>query len=115
HVTAFNALMWDCRRTPTRVIDHGVAVPDDVRYTGELPRGISAINHLATRGRRLGADVFLDLRERVPVDLVGMDAERLGGLGPVPRRELPALMARYRFYLHPVRYTSLAMALCEAM
>src|SRR5215213_1660621 len=31
HVTPFNALMWDCGGTPTRVIVHGVIVPSDVR------------------------------------------------------------------------------------
>ena len=39
----------------------------------------------------------------------------LGGLAPVPHDQLPALMARYRLYFHPVRYTSFGMALCEAM
>src|SRR6185437_8881407 len=38
HVTPFNALMWDSGRTPTRVIEHGVMVPEHVRYTGEIPR-----------------------------------------------------------------------------
>ncbi|MDQ4130740.1 MAG: glycosyltransferase family 1 protein, partial [Actinomycetota bacterium] len=39
HVTPFNDLMWDSGRTPTRVIDHGVAVPEDVRWTGERDQG----------------------------------------------------------------------------
>ena len=30
---AFNDLMWDSGRTPTRVIEHGVIVPEGVRYT----------------------------------------------------------------------------------
>src|SRR5690606_10608726 len=40
HVTAFNALMWDSGRSPVEVIDHGVVVPDGVRYVGDLARGI---------------------------------------------------------------------------
>ncbi len=115
HVTGFNDLMWDSGRTPTRVIDHGVAIPDGVSWSGELDRGILAINDLASRGRRLGADIFLRARGEVSLDLVGMRSERFGGLGDVPRDRLSALMSRYRFYFHPVRYTSLAMALCEAM
>jgi hypothetical protein len=59
HVTAFNDLMWDCGRTPTTVVEHGVVVPDRARYTGELARGITVVNGLAQRGRRLGLDVFL--------------------------------------------------------
>jgi glycosyltransferase involved in cell wall biosynthesis len=36
-------------------------------------------------------------------------------LGEVSHEALPALMARYRFFFHPIRYTSLGLALCEAM
>jgi hypothetical protein len=115
HVTAFNALMWDSGRTPTKVIDHGVLIPSGVRYRGDIPRGLVVINHLRQRGRRLGADIFEDLRHDVPLDLVGMDAESLGGLGEVRPPELPAFAARYRFFFHPVRYTSLGLAVLEAM
>ncbi len=115
HVTGFNDLMWDSNRTPTRVIEHGVMVPDGVSYTGELPRGIVVVNGLAHRGRRLGADVFTRLRDQVPLDLVGMQAEQLGGLGEVGHRALPAFEARYRFFFNPIRYTSLGLAVCEAM
>jgi hypothetical protein len=115
HVTPFNALMWDCGRTPTRVIEHGVFIPADVHYTGEIPRGIVVVNHLRQRGRLLGADVFQRLRGRVPFDLVGMDAESLGGLGEVFPPELPAFAARYRFFFNPIRWTSLGLAILEAM
>ena len=30
-------------------------------------------------------------------------------------RDLPRFLAPYRFYFHPVRYTSLGLSLCEAM
>ncbi len=52
HVTHFNNLMWDSGRTPTRVIEHGVIIPDNVRYTGDLARGLVVINNLRSRGRR---------------------------------------------------------------
>ena len=115
HVTPFNELMWDSGRTPTRVIDHGVLVPENARYTGELGRGIVVINHLRARGRRLGCDVFERVRGEVPLDLVGMDAESLGGLGEVFPPDLPAFEARYRFFFNPIRYTSLGLAVIEAM
>jgi len=115
HVTPFNALMWDSGRTPVRVIEHGVFVPEDARYTGELARGIVVVNHLRRRGRRLGADVFDQVREQVPLDLVGMDAESLGGLGEVRPSELAKFAARYRFFFNPIRYTSLGLAVIEAM
>jgi hypothetical protein len=115
HVTHFNALMWDAGRTPTRVIPHGVVVPPSARHVADLPRGIVAINDLDRRGRRLGADVFARVRTRVPLDLVGMGSERLGGLGEVHPPELPGVLGRYRFFFNPIRYTSLPLALCEAM
>ncbi len=115
HVTPFNALMWDSGRTPTHVIEHGVMVPREVRYTGTIDRGLTVVNHLHRRGRRLGADLFQRVREQVPLDLVGMEAEVLGGLGEVPPRELAAFAARYRFFFHPIRYTSLGLAVLEAM
>jgi hypothetical protein len=79
HVTPFNALMWDNGVTPTRVIEHGVLVPDDVAYHGTLPKGVTVVNNLARRGRRLGADLFEEVRRNVPLDLVGMGSAELGG------------------------------------
>ena len=107
--------MWDPGPTPTVVIEHGVAVPEGIRYDGRLPRGIVVINDLATRGRRLGADVFLAARREVPLDLVGMNATRLDGIGEVRRPDLAAFESRYRFFFNPIRYTSLGLAVCEAM
>ena len=115
HVTHFNALMWDNRRTPTRVIEHGVKLPPGVAYRGDRDCGLVAINHLALRGRRLGADLFLAAREQLPLELVGMGAEALGGLGEIAHAELPAFAARYRFLFSPIRYTSLGLVLIEAM
>jgi hypothetical protein len=116
HVTHFNELMWDSGRTPTRVVEHGVAVPEDVRWTGELERGLVLVNDLPTRGRRVGADVYRRVREEIALDLVGMgSADEPGGLGEVPHDELPAFAARYRFLFNPIRYTSLGLAVLEAM
>lgn len=115
HVTHFNDLMWDSGQTPTRVVEHGAMVPPEVRYSGELERGLVVVNGLAGRGRRLGADVVARVREQVPLDLVGMGSEQAGGLGEVPHDRLPAFEARYRFFFNPIRYTSLGLAVCEAM
>jgi len=115
HVTHFNALMWDSGRTPVRVIEHGVQLPRPADYTGELPRGIVVVNHLARRGRRLGADVFERARAEVQLDLVGMEAGALGGIGEVENDALAPLVARYRFFFNPIRYTSLGLAVIEAM
>jgi glycosyltransferase involved in cell wall biosynthesis len=116
HVTPFNELMWDSGRTPTRVVEHGVAVPVGVRYTGELERGVAVVNDLPSRGRRVGADVFRRARERVPLDLAGLGSEaEPGGVGEIPHDRLPAALARYRFLFNPIRYTSLGLSVCEAM
>lgn len=115
HVTPFNALMWDCSGSPTTVVEHGV--PDrGSLYRGEKERGIVVVNNLGSRARRLGLDIYLAARRRVPLDLVGLGSEAIpGGLGEVAPDDLSVFMAEYRFYFHPVRYTSLGMALCEAM
>lgn len=115
HVTHFNALMWDNGRTPACVIEHGVVVPEDVRWRGDRMRGLVVVNNLATRGRRLGGDVFRHVGERVPLDLVGMGAEALGGLGEVAHAQLPDFAAQYRFFFNPIRYTSLGLSVLEAM
>jgi glycosyltransferase involved in cell wall biosynthesis len=59
--------------------------------------------------------VFERARREVPLDLVGMFSEEAGGLGEVPPPQLAAFVARYRFFFHPIRYTSLGLAACEAM
>jgi hypothetical protein len=115
HCTHFNQLMWDNGRTPTRVIEHGVRIPPGVAYRGDLERGLVITNHLARRGRRVGADLFVEARARVPLELIGMGAEELGGLGEVEHSRLPAFAAHYRFLFSPIRYTSLGLAVIEAM
>jgi hypothetical protein len=107
--------MCDCGRTPTCVVEHGVIIPPEVRYTGELERGLVVVNNLRRRGRRLGADIFARARRVVPLDLVGMGWEEAGGIGEIRHHELPAFMARYRFFFNPIRYTSLGLSVCEAM
>lgn len=115
HCTHFNDLMWDSGKTPTRVIDHGVVVPEGIRYNGELRQGIVVVNNLRKRGRRLGLDVFEDVRSRVPLDLVGIGATDLGGIDSLAHGELHAFESHYRFFFNPIRYTSLGLAVCEAM
>ncbi len=59
--------------------------------------------------------MFERVRRDVSLDLVGMASREAGGLGEVPHHELPAFEARYRFFFNPIRYTSLGLAVCEAM
>jgi glycosyltransferase involved in cell wall biosynthesis len=115
HVTHFNDLMWNSGDTPTCVIEHGVIVSDNVRYRGDLDRGIVVVNGLQSRGRRLGADIFDRVRSQVPLDLVGMQAEKLGGHGEIPHHKLAEFTSHYRFFFNPIRYTSLGLSVCEAM
>jgi glycosyltransferase involved in cell wall biosynthesis len=115
HVTHFNNLMWDSSRTPTRVIDHGVIVPPDVHYTGEWERGVVVINNIHKRGRRLGFDIFEQVREQIPLDIFGIGSEEVGGFGSIGLNELAQRVSRYRFFFNPIRYTSLGLAILEAM
>jgi len=115
HVTHFNDLMWDSGRTPTTVVEHGVTVPAGVRWRGDLARGLVVVNGLATRGRRLGVDVFERVRSEVPLDLAGMGSDAYDGLGDLSHDELPRVTAAYRLFFNPIRYTSLGLAVCEAL
>ncbi|WP_157526305.1 glycosyltransferase family 4 protein [Mucilaginibacter ginkgonis] len=113
HVTHFNNLMWDCGETPTTVIEHGVTDPGSL-YRGDTERGIVVINNLPSRGRLLGFDIFKTVAKQVPLDLVGMGTGEWG-LGEVLHPQLPEFRAAYRFFFNPIRYTSLGLAICEAM
>jgi hypothetical protein len=99
HVSHFNRLMWDHGRTPTRVIEPGVAVPA-ARYSGELERGIAVVER-KTRGRALGLDLFEEVKRHAALDL----AYELD----------PHAAARYRFYFFPARYASPSYPLIRAM
>ncbi len=114
HVTHFNRLFWDPGSTPTRVIEHGIVDPGH-HYTGELARAAVVVNEALRRGRVTGTDLLPRLNGSVPLDVFGMDSEEIGGHGDVPHGELHAEMARRRAYLHPIRWTSLGLALLEAM
>lgn len=113
HVTHFNKLMWDTAVPDVRVISHGVATGTE-RYKGTIKKGIVVINNIKRRGRLLGHDIFERVREAVPLDIVGMGAEEYG-IGEVLHPDLPAFISQYRFFFHPIRYTSLGLSVCEAM
>ena len=120
HVTHFNDLFWDCGSTPTRVIEHGIVDPGD-RYSGEVPAAAVVVNEPARRGRVTGTDLLERLGAAVPLDLFGMQSQRLAGspgvrsVADLAQDRLHAEMARRRLYLHPVRWTSLGLSLLEAM
>jgi hypothetical protein len=116
HVTPFNALMWDSGITPFRVVDHGVRVPDGLEWTGTRDTAITVVNNLYSRGRRLGPDVFDHVAAQVPLDLAGMNGAAYGRwLGDIRLKELHARLPEYRAFFNPIRYTSLGLAVCEAM
>lgn len=113
HVTHFNKLMWDSNKAAARVIEHGVT-DAGMHYTGDYEKGIVVVNNLPQRGRICGFDIFTQLSAQVPMDLIGMGTEE-HGLGEVLHPQLPEFIGRYRFFFHPIRYTSLGLAVCEAM
>lgn len=114
HVTRFNDLFWDAGATPTCVVEHGVVDPG-ARYSGELARAVAVVNEPARRGRVTGTDLLARFRAAGPLDLFGIAAEQVGGVGDVPQARLHDEMARRRVYLHPFRWTSLGLSLVEAM
>ncbi len=115
HVSNYNRLMWDNGRTPTLVIEHSVAIDPDIRYNGYRDHGITVVNGMQKRPRIAGYDLFLRAREELPLVAVGMETELFDGLGDIPYRDLHRFIADYRFLFSPMRYTSLPLAVIEAM
>ena len=124
HVTHFNELFWDCGRTHTRVIEHGVADPG-LRYTGRLPRLAFVVNEPVRRWRVTGTDLLPHFAD-FDVDAFGIDAEKLpAALDPSHQRvcfagnlhpnALYDALAERRVYLHLNRWTSLGLSLIQAM
>jgi hypothetical protein len=125
HVTHFNALLWDCGSSPVVVIEHGVIDPG-AAWTGELDRAAVVVNDPLTRGRTVGADLLPGFAAQAPLDVFGMrvaglaraqglDPGRVGEYDDLPQARLHAELPRRRVYVHPFRWTSLGLALIEAM
>ena len=130
HVTHFNQLFWDTGTAITKVIEHGIPDPGPL-YTGEREEMGVVVNEPVRRGRVTGTDllpgfaavgplrVFGMGTEALPEALnlkgLGLSEERLRIAGDVPAPKLHQELARCRLYLHPLRWTSLGLALLEAM
>jgi hypothetical protein len=125
HVTHFNALFWDTGSTPTVVIEHGVPDPGHL-YTGELPELAVVVNEPVRRGRVTGTDLLPRFAAAAPLQVFGMGGDelprhtglppsRLTVRGDLATDALHRELARCRVYVHPLRWTSLGLALLEAM
>jgi hypothetical protein len=125
HVTHFNAMAWDCGGAPTAVVEHGV--PDGgYRYTGEHADLVAVVNEPVRRWRVAGTDLLLRFAGALPMHVYGMGmaalAERAAAEGvslglhdDLPQHRLHQVLGTHRAYLHPYRWTSLGLALLEAM
>lgn len=122
HVTHTNNLFWDCGLTPTAVIEHGIVDPGP-RWTGDVAAIGVVINEPVRRARVTGTDLLPHFGQVGRVDLFGMKVDALGDPGrrwlrtyeDLPQEKMHLELARRRFYLHPFRWTSLGLALIEAM
>jgi glycosyltransferase involved in cell wall biosynthesis len=125
HVTHFNELFWDNGSAPTLVIEHGIRDPG-AAYTGEIPELAAVVNEPVRRGRVAGTDLLARFAAAAPLrvfgmggdglpDAVGLPPARLRLQGDLATGKLHREMSRCRVYLHPFRWTSLGLALLEAM
>jgi Glycosyl transferases group 1 len=125
HVTHFNRVFWDNGVARTVVVEHGVPDPGPL-YTGELPRLGVVVNEPVRRWRVTGTDLLPLFSDLAPVDVFGMKADgiadalgvpadRITAAGDLSPADLRRELARRRVYLHPIRWTSLGLALLEAM
>jgi hypothetical protein len=122
HVTAFNAAMWDNGDAPVRVVGHGVPDPGHL-YSGHLETLAFACNEPVRRRRVAGTDIAARIARSVPVHVYGMKTHGveqiittgLAGAEELAQADLHKRIAEHRAYLHPYRWTSLGLALLEAM
>jgi hypothetical protein len=122
HVTDFNAAMWDNGEAPVHVIDHGIPDPGYL-YDGRLESLAFACNEPVRRTRVAGTDLAARVARSVPVHVYGMRTDGveqvirtgLAGAEELAQADLHKRMAEHRAYLHPYRWTSLGLALLEAM
>ncbi|MFC7402369.1 glycosyltransferase [Citricoccus sp. GCM10030269] len=123
HVTYFNQVMWDTGTAPTDVIEHGVLDPGAL-YTGERGSLAVVVNEPVRRTRVAGTDLMLRLSRELPVEVYGMGMDSLASVAPwlggslhenLRQSELHHALAAHRAYFHPYRWTSLGLALLEAM
>ncbi|HKG49365.1 MAG TPA: glycosyltransferase [Actinomycetales bacterium] len=123
HVTHFNAAMWDNGCAPVHVVDHGV-LDGGALYTGEQTRLAMSVNEPVRRWRVAGMDLAARVARELPVDVYGMQVDRLverddafaaGRHADLRQSALHARVAEHRAYLHTYRWTSLGLSLLEAM
>lgn len=122
HVTQFNRLMWDNGIAPAEVIEHGVIDPGYC-YTGERVAVAAVVNEPVRRWRVAGTDTLVELSRQVPVEVFGMGMAELAEQAPslaavhenLRQDTLHEALGRCRAYFHPYRWTSLGLALIEAM
>lgn len=123
HVTGVNALLWDCGRTPTTVVGHGIPDPG-ARYVGDLDRAAFVVNEPVRRNRLVGTDLIPLVAPHVGVDVFGIDGDLLIAAQPeadlrwggnLSQQELWNAVAHDRVYLHLNRWTSLGLSLIESM
>lgn len=130
HVTGFNAVMWDADGAATSVLEHGVIDPGH-RWGGERASLAVVVNEPVRRWRVAGTDLVATVSgptaaggHGVPTEVYGMGMDALVGALPHlagrvhedwPQHRLHQRLAQHRAYLHPYRWTSLGLALVEAM
>lgn len=123
HVTGFNQVMWDCGHAPTTVIEHGIPDPGHL-YSGRSERIAVVVNEPVRRWRVAGTDLLLAMADALPLSVYGMGMPALQEIAPtladhlhddVPQQAMHAMLAEHRAYFHPYRWTSLGLALIEAM
>jgi Glycosyl transferases group 1 len=122
HVTAYNAAMWDNGEAPVRVVEHGVPDPGHL-YSGHVESLAFVCNEPVRRARVAGTDLAARVARSAPVHVYGMKTDGveqvipigLAGAEELAQADLHKRMAEHRAYLHPYRWTSLGLALVEAM
>ncbi|MEE2523544.1 glycosyltransferase [Pseudarthrobacter sp. J75] len=125
HVSYFNDLFWDSGEARTTVVEHGIVDPGYL-YAGDDESLAVVVNEPVRRGRVTGTDLLPRFADTARLQVFGMGGEdlpaavgispdRLAVRGDLPTARLHRELAACRAYVHPLRWTSLGLALLEAM
>lgn len=117
HTTKYNFNQWTDifpqTKEKSHIIYHGIPT-SKVKWTGEIPKAISAVYNLPER-TECGPDIYQEVASQVPITLYGFNSERFGGFGQLSNDKLQMEFAKHRVYFNSTRASSVPMAMLEAM
>lgn len=112
-ITAHNQSTWGHTDATSTVIPHGINTDVFAGYEEIIPRGISCVNQFATRDVFCGWNLWNQIKQTIPLDLVGDNPGLSDSINQSDK--LAAKLASYRFFLNTSQLSPCPLSLLEAM